>query len=88
MFEKKEQKKMPFDESNLEELTDPKKFKYATRIYTKSLGELYGINSIGMIFDIESTELITAGDLTTIYNSVKSGETKLYRLKTTKDASD
>jgi hypothetical protein len=85
MFEKRKQVKMPFDESNLEELTDPRKFKYATRIYLKSYGELFVLNSIGVITKEISNELVTTLVLSDIHHLVLEKKAKLYRLKILED---
>lgn len=85
MFEKRKQVQMPFDESNLEELTDPKKFKYATKIYLKSYGELFRLNAVGVITTEETNELITTLPLTEIYQLVLLHKAKLYRLKVIED---
>lgn len=85
MFEKRKQVQMPFDESNLEELTDPKKFKYATRIYLKSYGELLRLNAVGVITTEEANELVSAMPLHEIYHLVSVHKAKLYRLKIIED---
>jgi len=85
MFEKRKQIEMPFDESNLEELTDPKKFKYATRIYLKSYGDLLRLNAVGVITTEDTNQLVLAMPLHEIYHLVSAHKAKLYRLKVIED---
>jgi len=85
MFKKRKQISPPFDESNLEELTDPKKFKYATRIYLKSYGELLKLNSVGVTARIDTNEFVSALLLTDVYQLVLLQKAKLYRLKVLED---
>lgn len=80
MFEKRKQVEMPFDESSLE-LLPREKVKYATKIYIKSYGKLLKINTLGVVSDIESNELVrtyTAIELADLFNENKI---KFYRDK-------
>lgn len=80
MFEKKKQVEMPFDESALELLLK-EKVKYATKVYIKSYGRLMKINTLGVVVEIESGELVrtyTAMELADLFNERKI---KFYRDK-------
>lgn len=80
MFEKKKQVEMPFDESTLE-LLPKEKVKYATKVYIKSYGRLLKINTLGVVAEIKSGELVrtyTAMELADLFNERKI---KFYRDK-------
>ena len=80
MFKKKKQVEMPFDESALELLLK-EKVKYATKVYIKSYGRLMKINTLGVVVEIESGELVrtyTAMELADLFNERKI---KFYRDK-------
>ena len=73
MFKKKKQVEMPFDESALE-LLIKEKVKYATKVYIKSYGRLMKINTLGVVVEIESGELVrtyNAMELADLFNEKK-----------------
>jgi hypothetical protein len=80
MFEKRKQVELPFDEDSLE-LLSKEKVKYATKVYIKSYGRLLKINTLGVVSEIESGELVrtyTAMELADLFNEKKI---KFYRDK-------
>lgn len=80
MFEKRKQVELPFDEDSLE-LLSKEKVKYATKVYIKSYGMLLKINTLGVVSEIESGELVrtyTAMELADLFNEKKI---KFYRDK-------
>ena len=80
MFEKRKQVELSFDEDSLE-LLSKEKVKYATKVYIKSYGRLLKINTLGVVSEIESRELVriyTAMELADLFNEKKI---KFYRDK-------
>ena len=67
-------------DSNLEEIKDYSKRKYATKIYIPEFNSLFNINSLGVI-STENDELFSVYEEESIKKSFQEKRIKLYREK-------